>query len=72
MDGTTRQNAALVEELAAAARMMDVQAEQARHNIKVFRLSEQDVAHAETDVVRMRKTQRALSAHSALALEHAG
>ena len=58
LESTTQQNAALVQELAAASRMMDEQAGQARHNIQVFRLSPQDRTHAETDAVQLRRQQK--------------
>ena len=58
MDGITQQNAGLIEELALASAHMRQQAETARHNIQVFRLSPQDTTHAETDAVELRKRQR--------------
>lgn len=69
IDGITQQNAALVEQEAAAQRM-DVEARQARHNIQVFRPGRGERTHAETDAVELRRRSRERSGAGQLALEY--
>jgi aerotaxis receptor len=56
LDGITQQNAAMVEELAAAANSLNAQVEQVHSSIRVFRLTENDTTLAETDAVELRRT----------------
>jgi aerotaxis receptor len=55
MDSITQQNAAMVEELAAAASSLNSQVVQVHNSIRVFRLTDKDVTLAEVDAVEMRK-----------------
>jgi len=55
MDSITQQNAAMVEELAAAAASLNSQVVQVHNSIRVFRLTDKDVTLAEVDAVEMRK-----------------
>lgn len=55
LDGLTQQNAAMVEELAAAAKSMDSQVTTVHGTIRVFKLTERDVTLAEEDAVALRK-----------------
>ena len=57
LDSITQQNAAMVEELAAAASSLDGQVEQVHNTIRVFRLTAQDKTLAEEDAVELRKSQ---------------
>jgi len=58
MDGITQQNAAMVEQLAAAAHSLNHQVQQVHDTIRVFRLTPQDVTLAEADAVALRKAAR--------------
>ncbi len=55
LDSLTQQNAAMVEELAAAAKSMDDQVGMVHGSIRVFRLTSRDVTLAEADAVALRK-----------------
>lgn len=59
LDAITQQNAAMVEQLAAAARSMDHQVQQVYDSIRIFRLTETDVSLAEADAVALRKMMKA-------------
>ena len=59
MDGITQQNAAMVEELAAASTSLNVQVDTVHNSIRVFRLFPDDKTLAEDDAVAMRKEQKA-------------
>jgi aerotaxis receptor len=59
MDGITQQNAAMVEELAAAAKSLNHQVEQVHDSIRVFRLTPRDITLAENDAVAMRREGKA-------------
>jgi aerotaxis receptor len=61
LDGITQQNAAMVEELAAAAQSLNHQVQQVHDSIRVFRLTDQDVTLAEVDAVALRKESKARS-----------
>ena len=56
LDGITQQNAAMVEELAAAANSLNAQVEQVHSSIRVFRLTDNDTTLAETDAVELRRS----------------
>jgi aerotaxis receptor len=58
MDAITQQNAAMVEELAAAAHSLNHQVQQVHDSIRVFRLTDRDVTLAEADAVAMRKDSK--------------
>jgi aerotaxis receptor len=55
LDSITQQNAAMVEELAAAASSLNGQVVKVHNSIRVFRLTPQDVSLAEEDAVALRK-----------------
>jgi aerotaxis receptor len=55
LDSLTQQNAAMVEELAAAAKAMDDQVVMVHSSIRVFRLTDKDTTLAETDAVALRR-----------------
>ncbi|WP_440111445.1 methyl-accepting chemotaxis protein [Acidovorax sp. BL-A-41-H1] len=55
LDGITQQNAAMVEELAAAAQSLDRQVALVHNTIRVFKLTDKDITLAEEDAVAMRK-----------------
>lgn len=55
LDSITQQNAAMVEELAAAANALNTQVEQVHGSIRVFCLTENDTTLAESDAVELRK-----------------
>ncbi|MDQ7743320.1 methyl-accepting chemotaxis protein [Hydrogenophaga pseudoflava] len=59
LDGITQQNAAMVEELAAAAKSLNHQVEQVHDSIRVFRLTPRDITLAETDAVALRREGKA-------------
>lgn len=59
MDGITQQNAAMVEELAAAAQSLDRQVMQVHNTIRVFKLTARDKTLAEEDAVSLRKQNAA-------------
>lgn len=58
MDAITQQNAAMVEELAAAAHSLNHQVQQVHDSIRVFRLTDKDITLAEADAVAMRKESK--------------
>ena len=58
LDGLTQQNAAMVEELAAAAKSLDGQVTMVHGTIRVFKLTDRDVTLAEQDAVALRKEQK--------------
>jgi aerotaxis receptor len=58
LDGITQQNAAMVEELAAAANSLNDQVGLVHNTIRVFRLTDQDTTLAEVDAVELRKQAR--------------
>lgn len=58
MDDITQQNAAMVEELAAASRSLDDQVDVVHNSIRVFRLFPGDKTLAEDDAVEMRKANK--------------
>jgi aerotaxis receptor len=55
LDAITQQNAAMVEELAAAAHSLNHQVQQVHDTIRVFRLTDKDVTLAEVDAVALRR-----------------
>ena len=55
LDSLTQQNAAMVEELAAAAKSLDAQVVLVHSSIRVFRLTDRDVTLAEEDAVDLRR-----------------
>lgn len=55
LDGITQQNAAMVEELAAAAQSLDRQVAHVHNTIRVFKLTPRDVTLAEEDAAALRK-----------------
>lgn len=63
MDGITQQNAAMVEELAAAAQSLNYQVQQVHDSIRVFRLTPDDVTLAEVDAVALRKEAKEPGLH---------
>lgn len=69
MDGITQQNAAMVEELAAASKSLDEQVDAVHNSIRVFRLSPGDKTVAEDDAVEMRKRVKASDQTSASELD---
>ncbi|NCT84901.1 MAG: PAS domain-containing protein [Comamonadaceae bacterium] len=58
LDSITQQNAAMVEQLAAAASALNSQVGQVHNAIRVFRLTDQDKSLAEVDAVELRKQSR--------------
>ncbi|HMN94591.1 MAG TPA: methyl-accepting chemotaxis protein [Hydrogenophaga sp.] len=58
LDGITQQNAAMVEQLAAAAQSLNHQVQQVHDSIRVFRLTDADVTLAEVDAVTLRKESK--------------
>ncbi|MFT7721601.1 MAG: methyl-accepting chemotaxis protein [Roseateles sp.] len=58
LDTITQQNAAMVEQLAAAAGALNSQVGLVHNTIRVFRLSEKDRSLAEVDAVTLRKASR--------------
>jgi aerotaxis receptor len=58
MDSITQQNAAMVEELAAAAAQLNLQVEEVDNSMRLFRLSKGDRTVAEADAVEMRRAAR--------------
>jgi aerotaxis receptor len=59
MDGITQQNAAMVEELAAASQSLNDQVDTVHSSIRVFRLFPGDKTLAEDDAVALRKERKA-------------
>ncbi len=66
LDGITQQNAAMVEQLAAAAQSLNHQVQQVHDSIRVFRLTDADVTLAEVDAVALRKESKAQASHERL------
>jgi len=62
MDGITQQNAAMVEELAAASQSLNEQVDTVHHSIRVFRLFAGDKTLAEDDAVALREAAKAPAA----------
>lgn len=58
LDSITQQNAAMVEQLAAAASSLTSQVNQVHSAIRVFHLSDQDVSLAQVDAVELRRRQQ--------------
>jgi len=58
MDSITQQNAAMVEELAAAASQLNQQVEEVDNSMRLFRLAKGDRTVAEADAVEMRRSAR--------------
>ena len=63
MDGITQQNAAMVEELAAASQSLNEQVDAVHNSIRVFRLFPGDTTLAEDDAVALRQASK--SGHEA-------
>ena len=61
LDGITQQNAAMVEELAAASQSLNSQVDLVHSSIRVFRLFPSDKTLAEDDAVALRKEVKAKS-----------
>jgi aerotaxis receptor len=55
LDGITQQNAAMVEQLAAAANSLDGQASQVHSAIRVFHLTDRDASLGQADAVQLRR-----------------
>ena len=66
LDAITQQNAAMVEELAAAAQSLNHQVQQVHDTIRVFRLTEKDVTLAEIDAVALRREVKESASGSVL------
>ncbi|MFT0532803.1 methyl-accepting chemotaxis protein [Castellaniella hirudinis] len=62
LDEITQQNAEMVAGLALLCDDMNLATQKAQNNIRVFRLSSQDVTHAEADAVGLRKSWKARQA----------
>ena len=62
MDHTTQQNAAAVANMNQNAQAMSQQAVTAFENMRVFRIADGDITHAELDAVALRKQHKALQA----------
>ena len=60
MDTITQQNAAMVEELAAAAKSVQEQVEGVSNSMRLFRLAHGDRTLSQMDAVEMRKNQKLL------------
>ncbi|WP_294638873.1 methyl-accepting chemotaxis protein [uncultured Aquabacterium sp.] len=65
LDGITQQNAAAVEQIAAASMSMAERAHVLADSVRVFRLDSQDSQHAATDAVALRKAAKAQRAAQA-------
>ena len=61
MDGMTQQNAAMVEELAAAASSLEAQVAAISNTMKLFRLTSADVGISEVDAVALRKESQTIT-----------
>jgi aerotaxis receptor len=59
MDSITQQNAAMVEELAAAAKSLDTQVEEVDRSMRLFRLRSGDASVADVDAVALRRAAKA-------------
>lgn len=59
MDGLTQQNAAMVEELAAAAQSLRGQVESVSNSMRMFRLVPGEATVAEIDAVALRQDAKA-------------
>lgn len=62
LDSITQQNAAMVEELAAASNALNTQVGLVHNTIRVFRLTDKDKTLAEVDAVELRKQSREVDA----------
>ena len=62
MDGITQQNAAMVEELAAAAQSLNSQVEAVDSSLRLFRLNPGDKTVAENEAVALRREAKAAAA----------
>jgi len=69
LDDITQRNAAMVEQLAAAAGSLDAQMSTVHDTVRVFRLSARDVTLAEADAVALRRQMRVEAAAGPVALE---
>ncbi|MDV7398997.1 hypothetical protein RZS08_46745, partial [Arthrospira platensis SPKY1] len=58
LDSITQQNAAMVEELSAAAASLNSQVQRVHHTIRVFKLTTSDKTLAEEDAVALRKLMK--------------
>jgi aerotaxis receptor len=65
MDGVTQQNAAMVEQLAAAAQQLSGQVDRISETISLFRLREGEATLAERDAVALRRAHKAAAAPAA-------
>lgn len=63
MDGITQQNAAMVEELAAAAKSLQGQVEEVSNSMRLFRLRRGELTLSQMDAVNMRREVKALTAY---------
>ena len=70
LDSITQQNAAMVEELAAASSSLNGQVQRVHQTIRVFRLNPQDVTLAEEDAVAMRKAAHTLNEAAPVSVAH--
>jgi aerotaxis receptor len=59
MDSITQQNAAMVEQLAAAAKSLDTQVEEVDRSMRLFRLRSGDASVADVDAVALRRAAKA-------------
>lgn len=62
MDGITQQNAAMVEELAAAAKSLQGQVEEVSNSMRLFRLRRGELTLSQMDAVNLRREYKALPA----------
>ena len=60
MDQITQQNAVAVAQMSRSAQVMSQQAATAYENMRVFRIAEADITHAELDAVALRKQYKGL------------
>jgi aerotaxis receptor len=67
LDSITQQNAAMVEELAAAAQSLQGQVDSVSNSMRLFRLVPGEPTVAESDAVALRKANKATSAEAARA-----
>ena len=58
LEGITQQNAAMVEELAAASKTLTSQVNQVHNTMQVFRLASNDTTLAEIDAVALRRAHK--------------
>ncbi len=71
LDSLTQQNAAMVEQLAAAAKSMDDQVVVVHGSIRVFRLTDKDTTLAEVDAVELRRQNQQREQNDDLNFEEA-